>query len=157
VERSGDILARLASSYVLDLRIPDLAPALASAGVLLAVAVIVPAGRTRCAEGCNGSVAIRVKPFSLALQRSSSAAELGRIGYKSVSSLIPQVLNLSPFRDAPSKQSLPLETPRLSKPFFDKSLGASAKICRTGRLFAIRFARYGEESAVTRKTVSASK
>lgn len=70
---------------------------------------------------------------------------------KSVSSLIPQALDLSPFRDAPSNQSLPHETSRLFKSFFDKSLGSSAKICRTGRLFAVGFARDGEESAVNTK------
>ena len=80
---------------------------------------------------------------------------LHRIAHKSVSSLILQALDLSPFRDAPSERSLPLETLRLFKSFFDKSLGSSAKICRTGRLFAVRFVRNGEESAVTRQTVSA--
>ena len=72
----------------------------------------------------------------------------GRIGYKSVSSLIPQALNLYPFRDAPRKQSLPLEPSTLFKSLSNKSLGSCAKICRSGRLFAIRSAwRLGGKSA----------
>ena len=79
--------------------------------------------------GSTRLVAVRQRP----LRR-------GRIGYKSVSSLIPQALNLSPFRDAPSKQSLTLKPSTFFKSFFNKSLGSCAKICRTGRLFAIRSA-----------------
>jgi putative ABC transport system permease protein len=44
----GYVLARLASSYVVDMRMPDFTPVLASAGVLLAAAVIasfLPAAR----------------------------------------------------------------------------------------------------------------
>jgi hypothetical protein len=74
-----------------------------------------------------------------------------RTGYESVSSLIPQALNLSPFRDAPSKQSLPLEPSMCFKSFFDKSLGSCAKICRTGRLFAVRFAQGWGEIACNAK------
>jgi hypothetical protein len=71
--------------------------------------------------------------------------------YESVSSLIPHALNLSPFRDAPSKQSLPLGPSMFFKSFSNRSLGACAKICRTGRLFAVRFARGWGEIACNAK------
>jgi putative ABC transport system permease protein len=44
----GYVMARIASSYILDIRMPDLVPVVASAGVLLAAAVIasfLPAAR----------------------------------------------------------------------------------------------------------------
>ena len=64
----GYILARLAGSHVVDMRMPDLAPVLASAGVLLAAALIgsfLPAARSDAFIDVNGSAAIWMKQLSL--------------------------------------------------------------------------------------------
>ncbi len=86
---------------------PDLAPVLASAGDSIGGSPdsLPTARRPRRADRSNGNTGIRVRQLSLP-GSGLIGSELARIDYKSVSSLIPQALNLSPFRDALSKQSL---------------------------------------------------